>query len=434
MRVPLHRYLSMIAVAVLSLFFIPTLPSVAFSRLSLSIEPIAWDANGDPELAKTVSVGSQPGWTTKLKVCTDADSSRCDVVASFTGGSYSRHQLALNVNSYLGKNFPRFEVGEYFYLYAVSRKGSTEIESDFEIIKGSASAVRGLPFVGASLSLWDTDLQETGLFSWYSCTSKKALPSNSKPSDCKRIPWSSSRTLEIDDSLEGRYLVVRHSNTKNYFSRSSKIITKPKPNISIDFWDSDDEVIDSVPVGKSAYVTVNFGDWTWTELSFGSESGRTLSVSPPRKIKVSFKDKAFGSTVYKLIDTDGEIKLKTKVKSNQLVTVYSPASSGTSATTKTAVIKGDPYLRAQAPTRAFGKYNLRLSSPSSVTTSCNVREDYYSFGGSLIGTRWFKMRISNGQGVTTRKTKYVGVLEGMVTCYSSSNWGNPIDTYKVFSY
>jgi hypothetical protein len=162
----------------------------------------------------------------------------------------------------------------------------------------------------------------------------------------------------------------------------------------------------------------------------------------PKTATVTIENRASGTKTRRTIKLvrDGLLggtclaKVDTKLQGNVKITLQLPSTSRTNSTSKTIWVKAEPKLTATVPKRTFDRYSLALRASAPITTSCNVREEYYSFEGRILSTRWFKVKLWSGRGYATRSPSYVGVIKGMVTCESNSKYGVAIDTYKLFSY
>ena len=310
--------------------------------------------------------------------------------------------------------------------------------SEPSIFINSAPSVRGSAYLGVATSPAIQGLTESLNYSWYVC-SQPQPGIHSFPTNCTPVTYQSSeenRNFPINSSRYlGKYLVTSVSgNDWVYTTATIGKVAKVKPSIEYTSRDPDDgfEPLRSQALGST--LRARFEIQTSGNLGFAWYCPKTATVT--------IENRAWGTKIRRTIKLvqDGQLggtclaKVDTKLQGNIKVTLQIPATSRTISTSKTILVKAEPKLTATVPKRTFNRYSLSLRASAPTSTSCNVREEYYSFEGTLLSTRWFIVKLSGGRGYASRTPSYVGVIRGMVTCESNSKYGVAIDTYKLFSY
>ncbi len=282
-------------------------------------------------------------------------------------------------------------------------------------------------------------------FDWYECSKYSSKPQTRVRSGCSRLGEDLLNSGGVRFNTRwglGKYLALRVTGADGsfqYFSKTTSAIRKLPLAIWLEPTNSDDSDSTSLsaPIGTTYKLTLSTG------LPSSLNDPHIGNYKCPKSALVSIKNLASGYVSRKTIklssssggdpaDCTGRINVS--VQANMRVQVELPSSYWTSKSTETIVVKGEPSLSASAPKRAFDSYVLRLKANRPVTTTCNVREEYFSFGGDLIATKWFSISLRYGYATKKRTTYYVGVIRAMVTCKSTSKYDVAIDTYKVFSY
>ena len=298
-----------------------------------------------------------------------------------------------------------------------------------------------------SANLWQAriDLGESINFDMYECSKYSSKPQLRVPSGCSSFSEDSINywgAILDDREYLGKYFALRvtgSDGTFQYFSKTTGAIRKSPLAIGLVPTNGDDAESTSLsaPVGTTYKLTLSTG------LATSLNDPHIGNYKCPNNALITIKNLATGYLLRKTIrltssssgdpvDCTGQIPVP--IQANMRVQVELPGSYWTSKSTKTLTVKGEPALTASAPKRAFDSYTLRLKANRPLTTTCNVREEYFSFGGYLIATKWFSVSMRYGYATKKRFTYYVGVIKAMVTCKSTSKYGVAIDTYKVFSY
>ncbi len=301
-----------------------------------------------------------------------------------------------------------------------------------------APYVNGSAYLGVSSTPAIQGLNQGVWYSWYICP-REQTGIHYFPSSCDSLPEQPSegnRSFSISSSkYMGKYLVASVSGSNwVYTTATAGKIAKVKPLVEYTSTDPDDgfEPLKSQALGST--LRARFEVPTSDALGFEWYCPKTATVTIENRAWVTktrrtirlVRDGQLGGTCLAKVDT--------KLQGNVKITLQLPSTSRTIATSKTIWVKAEPKLTATVPKRAFDRYSLSLRASAPTSTSCNVREEYYSFEGTLLSTRWFKVKLSGGRGYATRTPSYVGVIRGMVTCESNSKYGVAIDTYKLFSY
>jgi hypothetical protein len=282
-------------------------------------------------------------------------------------------------------------------------------------------------------------------FDWYVCSKYHSKPQTQVPKGCSPLVGGSLNAwgAMLDERSDlNKYFALRVTGTDGsfqYFSKTTSAIQKSPLAIGLEPTNIDDSDSTSLsaPIGTTYKLTLSTG------IPSSINDPHIGNYRCPKSALVSIKNLASGYVSRKTIklssssggdpaDCTGRISVP--VQANMRVQVELPSTYWTSKSTETIVVKGEPSLSASAPKRAFDSYVLRLKANRPVTTTCNVREEYFSFGGDLIATKWFSISLRYGYATKKRTTYYVGVIRAMVTCKSTSKYDVAIDTYKVFSY
>ena len=248
---------------------------------------------------------------------------------------------------------------------------------------------------------------------WYLCSENGDLPTNQKPGDCKIISPLASNSIRLSPKYLTKYLRVMLFGDPMFYSQTSTSIAKSQPELQLT--GANERLVDRV---ANVGVTVNPGNkpcpssimLTISERRPITKKSMTLKL---RSCKASFTHKIRANTIF---------RFETRETSNS----YSAIEYKT--------ILATPSLNVQSPLRTFGKYTIRLRSKKPLNVTCNVSEDFFSFEGTRIGSRSYKLKLSFGSGSKTNTPNYIGVIKGMVMCPESPDFGDAYTTYKLFSY
>jgi hypothetical protein len=248
---------------------------------------------------------------------------------------------------------------------------------------------------------------------WYACQRSYSYLQNKLPSDCRERSSTPSNSTTLRASDLGMYILSRPVGQSMFFSRTSGPVGKSEPEVSI----------------ASA-----------SEKKVGSYTVVRLSVDPdqnscPNKLTLNISERrplTSKKLELKLVDCQASYKVKIRANTRVLASVREGISS--EPATAESVILATPSLVATAPKRAFGSYNLTVRTSQVRSVKCTVNEEYFSFYGDLLSSRWFEITLQSGRRSLSRKTQYVGVIKGLVTCPGSRDFGDSAATFKVFSY
>jgi hypothetical protein len=276
---------------------------------------------------------------------------------------------------------------------------------------------------------WSLNIPEPTINKWFLCD-KPASAGTKIASSCSQIIVAGNDVDEVpidSPELVGKYFRVQildYSNQWSFTTASREVVNK---GLSIAF---NPDGPDEKSVGRTLYDYIEIQN---------SDGNRTWKCPASVKLKISsmVNNRTYYKTIKKSAGYDDPCRYyySAPINGNVKLQVFAPKTKYTSASkSDTNLIEGVPNLVATTPVRTFGSYRLSLRSNVSLTTSCNVREEYYSFSGTFMTTRWFTVNLRYGYGSAIRKPSYIGVIKGMVTCRANSKYGVAIDTYKVFSY
>jgi hypothetical protein len=306
------------------------------------------------------------------------------------------------------------DMGLGFGEYVVSIVTVQGNELPITLISATEKPIRQAPVIsGRAIPGSHLELPGALVGQWYTCSERELSASNTASGFCEATGNSLSNSITLDQRSLGKIIRVKISGVRDFFTKSTEVIQKITPSI-----------LATAPedAGINSIVRVD----VQVEMD---------GISCPSKINLTINErKPIASRTVSLKLTSCSAHFKTRVRANTKFSISVGETNASYKASSNVTVLARPTMSVSTPKRAYGSYQLKLKSPQARSIKCSVFEDYYSFGGFKISESLYKISLVNGVGALHRKTKYVGVIKGLITCPRNADYGDSYGSFKVFSY